>query len=67
MLVVVYDAEWGRYLKEEIAFPALGEPEDTARKMDIDRLTHSSLPACMMSRTAFHPGGGPQRPIGWRR
>ena len=60
MRVIVYDAEWNRYRHENIQFPALQEAEDLGRKMDLDRLTHSSLLPSLDSRTAFHPGGGRQ-------
>ena len=69
MQVMVYHAETGRYVRENIPDPRPTDFEFTQQqlRMDVDRLDHSSLPACMMSRTAFHPGGGPVRPVRRRR
>ena len=66
MQVMVYHAETGHYVKEhwpDHPAPEASEFSLQQLKMDVDRLSHSSLPGCMMSRTAFHPGGGPQRPV----
>ena len=65
MQVMVYHAKTGRYVKEQIPDPRPADSEFSVQqlKMDVDRLNHSSLPSCMMSRTAFHPGGGPQRSV----